>query len=90
VGGIMRKEFIWLFIKEIEEWDVYDLIDISTFFVTCQNCLEINVWEDWIENWISLDEEEFGAVAKHIRAECPNCNELYDHKDKATLDFGVS
>jgi len=85
----MKKEHIWLFIKEITDQTIYDLIDIATFNLMCPDCLEFNTWENWIENWIPLDEAEFGVGAVHIRAECPECHVLYDHKDKMTLEFGT-
>ena len=51
-----------------------------TIEIRCPNCLEFNYWQDWFGNWIDLPTTEYGANAKHIRMECPNCNQIYDHR----------
>ena len=90
----MDKDRISLFIKESDEWSqsIWNMISQSFFNVGCPNlaCLEISAWSEWVDNWVDLDDAVWGEGSVHIRAECPVCSELFDHRDKATLEFGVS
>ncbi len=52
----------------------------ETIELQCPNCSAWNYWQDWIANWIDIDEVLYGLNATHIRMECPNCNEIYDHR----------
>ena len=52
----------------------------DTIEIRCPECSAWNYWGDWIANWIDLPENEWGPDAKHIRMECPNCNQIWDHR----------
>jgi len=51
-----------------------------TIEIQCPNCSAWNYWQDWIANWIDLVGSKFGINPRHLRMECPNCNEIYDHR----------
>ena len=61
----------------------------ETFEIQCPNCSKWNFWQNWLSNWVDLPSETYGPKAKHIRAECPNCNQIYDHRNIKESDWIV-
>lgn len=52
----------------------------ETIELRCPNCSVWNYWQDWFANWINVSSTSYGANATHIRMECINCNQIWDHR----------
>jgi endogenous inhibitor of DNA gyrase (YacG/DUF329 family) len=60
-----------------EETDMPENLEIQ-----CFKCAKWSNWKDWLANWIDLpDVAKWGRNARHIRAECPYCNAIVDHRE---------